>query len=150
MRRRDDTDKDLRGAGALAVPEMRIQTICLIGLLFLAVSALAAERNAARDICKDLNGVAEYALPDRTRVDCLTAHYAIEIEYPKHWAESIGQALYYAQATNRLPVVIFLMSRSWEMRYVRRAIAVVRSFQLPVQIFLYDVREQRLLCLECW
>lgn len=36
----------------------------------------------------------EYVLPDRTRVDCLTDEYAIEIEFAENWAESIGQAMY--------------------------------------------------------
>jgi hypothetical protein len=46
------------------------------------------------------------------RIDCLTAEYAIEVDYVDHWAESVGQALYYASATKRKPGIILLCPSS--------------------------------------
>ena len=43
---------------------------------------------------KYCNGYKEFVLSDKTRIDCLTDEYAIEYDYAKKWAESIGQALY--------------------------------------------------------
>lgn len=47
------------------------------------------------------NGQVEYQLNDFTRVGYLTQKYAIEFEWAKKWAESIGQSLYYAKMTGK-------------------------------------------------
>jgi hypothetical protein len=41
-------------------------------------------------------------------VDCLNPEYAIEVEWTKHWAEAVGQSLYYAGDTLRKPGIILL------------------------------------------
>ena len=56
-------------------------------------------------MCNKLGGIIEYRLKDRTRVDCLTDDYAIEVDFAKKWAESVGQSLFYAQMTKRDPAV---------------------------------------------
>ena len=45
-------------------------------------------------------GVVEYVLPDKTRIDCLTEGYAIEIDFAEHWNQSPGQAVFYARYYN--------------------------------------------------
>jgi hypothetical protein len=45
-------------------------------------------------------------------VDCLSSEYAIEVDWSQHWAEAIGQALYYASATGRKPGIILLCEES--------------------------------------
>ena len=52
--------------------------------------------------CSANSGIEEYKLPDKTRVDCLTEKYAIEFDFHNKWAESIGQALYYAEITGNI------------------------------------------------
>ena len=42
----------------------------------------------------------EKHLPSGGYVDCLSPDYAIEVEWAHHWAEAVGQSLYYAGATN--------------------------------------------------
>ena len=59
--------------------------------------------------CNDLDGVMEYSLSDRTRVDCLTDEYAIEIDFAKKWAESVGQSLYYAEMTEKKPAIALIV-----------------------------------------
>jgi hypothetical protein len=54
----------------------------------------------------------EQHLPSGGYVDCLSPEYAIEVEWAQHWAEAVGQSLYYASATNRKPGIILLCERS--------------------------------------
>ena len=47
--------------------------------------------------CREHNGITEYILADKTRVDCLTKDMAVEFDFASKWAESVGQSLYYAK-----------------------------------------------------
>lgn len=84
----------------------------LLLLLLLLSSPVYAythyEREYINSWCSANNGIAEYRLDDRCRIDCLTKEYAIEFEFPYKWKESIGQSLYYAYKTNRKPAIILI------------------------------------------
>lgn len=54
----------------------------------------------------------EKHLPSGGYVDCLSPQYAIEVEWAEHWAEAVGQSLYYASATGRKPGIILLCRES--------------------------------------
>ena len=69
---------------------------------------------------KYCTGKIEYVLPDRTRIDCLTDEYAIEYDYAKKWAESIGQSLYYAKKTGKKPAVAIIISKPSDRKYIKR------------------------------
>src|SRR5574344_654377 len=69
--------------------------------------------------CNANNGKAEVILSDKTRVDCVTNDYAIEFDFAKKWAESIGQALYYGEKTGKQAGVVLIMSRN-DKRYLNR------------------------------
>jgi hypothetical protein len=45
---------------------------------------------------------------DRGRADILTDNYAIEVDFLRKWKEGLGQALYYAKATNRIAVLALI------------------------------------------
>lgn len=66
------------------------------------------------------DGITEYILPDKTRVDCLTDEYAIEFDYAKKWAESVGQSLYYAKKTGKKPAVALILSKESDKKYIQR------------------------------
>jgi len=51
--------------------------------------------------CSCESGEIEVRLSDRTRIDCLTAQYAIEFDFASKWAEAIGQSLHYASQTGK-------------------------------------------------
>ena len=51
--------------------------------------------------CSPDFGRKEAILWDMTRVDCLSKDYAIEFDFAKKWAESIGQSLYYSKLTGK-------------------------------------------------
>jgi hypothetical protein len=55
------------------------------------------------------NAEMEVVLEDGARVDCVTEEYAIEFDFAKKWAESIGQALYYAIKTDKKPAIVLIM-----------------------------------------
>lgn len=71
-------------------------------------------------VCKYCTGQIEYRLSDGTRVDCLTDEYAIEFDWAKKWAESIGQSLYYAKMTNRKPGVVLIIKDEKDYFYLER------------------------------
>lgn len=80
------------------------------------------------------DGIKEYMLPDRTRVDCLTDEYAIEFDYAKKWAESIGQSLYYAKKTGKKPAVAIITSKPEDIKYIQRIKEVdkdITIFEIP-------------------
>lgn len=80
-------------------------------------------------------GIKEYTLPDKTRIDCLTDEYAIEFDYAKKWAESIGQSLYYAKKTGKKPAVAIITSGEQDMKYINRIKETderITIFEIPV------------------
>ena len=75
------------------------------------------EKDYVNQYCK---GITEYTLPDKTRIDCLTDEYAIEFDYAKKWAESVGQSLYYAKKTGKKPAVAIILSKESDKKYIQR------------------------------
>jgi len=82
-------------------------------------------------------GIEEYVLPDRTRVDCLTDDYAIEFDWAKKWAESIGQSLYYAKMTGKKPAVALIIKSDAEKRYVER----INKVDKGIMVFVIKARD---------
>lgn len=83
---------------------------------------------------KYCNGYIEFVLPDKTRIDCLTDEYAIEYDYAKKWAESIGQALYYAKKTGKKPAVALILQKPSDIKYINRvkeAAENITIFEIP-------------------
>lgn len=69
-----------------------------------------------------MGGVAEFVLPDRSRVDILTSTLAIEVDWCKKWPEAIGQAVFYGLVTNLQPAILLLLrNKTTEAEYLRRA-----------------------------
>lgn len=96
-------------------------------------------------IAKVLNGMPEYLLPDKARVDILTQTEAIEVDWAHKWAEGIGQALYYGAMTKRTPVVLLLMSAADEERYLARVRAVIDTHaRTRLTLWLFDMHTGQL------
>ncbi len=77
-------------------------------------------------------GRKEVVLWDLTRVDCLAKDYAIEFDFAKKWAESVGQALYYSKMTGKAPAVVLILTNAADYRYVKR----VERLDKGIKIFL--------------
>ncbi|MEA2100042.1 MAG: hypothetical protein U9P72_07925 [Campylobacterota bacterium] len=114
---------------------IKLTTILIISLLFIGCSHTKKkynERHYQTLLCDELDGEMEYVLKDRTRVDCLTDEYAIEIDFAKKWAESIGQSLYYAKITNKKPAVGFIMDSEKEKRFYKRLNLIANEYEIKI------------------
>jgi len=82
--------------------------------------------------CTSDFGRKEAILWDMTRVDCLAKDYAIEFDFAKKWAESVGQALYYSKMTGKKPAVVLILTSIADYRYVKR----IERLDKDIKIFL--------------
>lgn len=82
--------------------------------------------------CTQDFGRKEAILWDMTRVDCLTKDYAIEFDFAKKWAESIGQALYYSKLTGKAPAIVLILTSPTDYRYVKR----IERLDNEIKLFL--------------
>lgn len=81
--------------------------------------------------CAKEKGTAEYLLDDKARVDCLTSEYAVEFDFAPKWAESIGQALYYALKTGKKPGVVLIFEEDGD-QYLERINKVAEQYNIKV------------------
>lgn len=84
-------------------------------------------------MCTALGGKMEVVLEDKTRIDCLTSEYAIEVDFAKKWAEGIGQSLYYAQMSGKKPAV-GLISGAGDEKFINRLESVAKKYNIKVII----------------
>jgi len=124
-------------------PELR-KSIAIISCLLLSGNAIAVENEDYynRIFCEDMGGQAEYALPDRSRVDCLTSTHAFEADWAQGLKvyESIGQALYYSAETGKQPGILLLIKKNNSEKYIRKVKRVIKTFNLPIKLIVRDVR----------
>ncbi len=111
--------------------------LIIIPLLFLLGCSTATkhyEHHYQTILCDELDGEMEHRLKDRTRVDCLTDEYAIEVDFAKKWAESIGQSLYYAHMTGKNPAIGLIIDSDKEMRYFKRLDLMAQRYEIKIFI----------------
>ena len=108
-----------------------ILLILLFGAQF-ASAHIYLEKNYQNYWCEKNNGLAEFKLDDKTRVDCLTSTHAIEFDFAPKWAESIGQSLYYAIKTGKKPLVVLILESKKDNKYLKRLNAVAEKLQIEV------------------
>ena len=82
--------------------------------------------------CTSDFGRKEAVLWDMTRVDCLAKDYAIEFDFAKKWAESIGQSLYYSKMTGKQPAVALILTSPTDYKYVKR----IERLDNGIKVFL--------------
>ena len=121
-----------------------MKPIILLTILIIQSShALENEDYYNRQFCTQESGQAEYSLPDRSRVDCLTDTHAFEAD----WAdglkvyESIGQSLYYAAETGKKPGILLLVRKKNSAKYIRKVKRVIESWNLPIKLIIKDVQD---------
>ena len=94
------------------------------------------ERDYQYIFCNNKNGIIEYRLKDKSRVDCLTKEYAIEIDFGKKWAEAIGQSLYYSYITQKkagIGIIVDINNKA-DNRYLKRLYKVTNKLDIKVFI----------------
>ena len=113
--------------------------ICLFVIAFWALPAngkrLHKEAYYQQKWCSAHGGQMEVRLPDKTRCDCLTETHAVEVEFANKWAESIGQALYYAIQTGKKPGIVLILEKEKDYKYWIRLNTVIREFNLPIDVW---------------
>lgn len=77
------------------------------------------------------NAEIEHRLPDGSRVDILSPEYAIEVEWSDKWPEAIGQALWYAKATDRPAGIYLLLRNNHDEDYIR-CVAICRDLNIKL------------------
>lgn len=110
-------------------------TLILFSVLLSVAGAqtLHKEKEYQKAWCDAHCGQQEVILPDKTRVDCLTDTHAIEFDFAHKWAESIGQALYYAQATNKKAGIVLIVENGQkDEKYIKRLCAVSERYNITV------------------
>jgi len=91
------------------------------------------EKYYQTQMCNRLKGEMEVVLHDKTRVDCLTEEYAIEVDWAKKWAEGVGQSIYYAEMTNKKPAVALIMADTdADKRHFKRLSVVANKLDIHI------------------
>ncbi len=122
-----------------------IKTLFLLLLVLnLHAKHLNKEKVYQDHFCKQFGGVSEYRLKDKTRVDCLLNDYAIEVDFAKKWAESIGQSLYYASQTSRKAAVLLIMEDiQRDEKYLRRLQDVSQKHGIEIWVIDQEFKIQQ-------
>ena len=82
--------------------------------------------------CTSDFGRKEAVLWDMTRVGCLAKDYAIEFDFAKKWAESVGQSLYYSKMTGKQPAIVLIMTSLTDYKYLKR----IERLDNGIKVFL--------------
>jgi hypothetical protein len=114
-------------------------------LLFLLLPTIAQAKHDHPEkwyqerLCSEYNGKVEVVLVDKNRADCVTNTHAIEFDYGDKWAESIGQALYYAIYTQNRASIVMILEEESERKYWKRLKVIINHFRLPIDIWTTGV-----------
>ncbi len=122
---------------------MRTILAVAITMLFISTDATAAHLKAEKEYqqewCSSHGGVQEFQLNDRSRVDCLTDEFAVEVEFASKWPEAVGQALYYALMTGRKPGIVLIMEYpDREKKFYDRIRTVCDSYGIMLWVVQYS------------
>lgn len=110
----------------------------IISILFLSMPVYAQaallfdEASYQNEWCNKWYGKAEYKLPDNTRVDCLTANYAVEFDFAKKWAEAVGQSLHYGLMTGKKPAIILIIEKPKDFEYYNRLKPICNKYGITL------------------
>lgn len=82
--------------------------------------------------CCKHNGIIEYKLQDKTRVDCLTQNYACEFDFANKWYEGFTQVLWYSHNTGKKACLILIIEKSSDFKYYSRAKILSKKFNIKL------------------
>jgi len=98
----------------------------------------SAERDISDAWCAKQNGTSQFRTKDGTYVDCLTDQYAVEAEFDNKWKEGIGQALHYAESTDKEAAILFIKRAKSRKNYYDELMRVINKYNLPVRVFIVE------------
>lgn len=123
-------------------------------LLILLISTCLYSKNIHKEkeyqklFCEAANGQIEYVLSDKTRVDCLTKKYAVEVDFGRKAFESIGQSLHYAMMTNKKPAILLIIENKKDKRYAKRIKPLAKRYNIKLVELSVEEFERELKKLE--
>lgn len=124
--------------------------ITLLGIFLCATTKTQAKSAESTQIKKwheadfvdaHCTGEIEFVLADRTRVDCLTDTHAIEYDWGKKWAESLGQALFYSAMTGKKAGIVLIVNPRSKDRYLKRLNKAISDNNLDVDVWTIKQRK---------
>lgn len=89
---------------------------------------------------KYCEGITEYVLPDRTRVDCLTTQHAIEYDFSNKWAESIGQSLYYSMMTGKKAGIVLIIRSTAGEKHWQKLNHIIEHYSLSIDTWMIKTK----------
>ena len=110
-------------------------TLLSIGTFAQAKSAKSGKWHEADFVDAHCTGEIEHVLPDRTRIDCLTDTHAIEYDWGKKWAESLGQALFYSAMTGKKAGIVLIVNPRTKERFLKRLNKAISDNNLDVDVW---------------
>lgn len=91
------------------------------------------EKEYQEYFCNLYGGTMEVQLRDYTRVDCETENNAIEFDFAKKWAESVGQSLYYSLRTGKKAGIVLIMENPVKDKYyLMRVLDLAKEHNIDV------------------
>lgn len=114
---------------------MKKLSLIIIVLVALTHTAFANEASYRDAWCSSNNGVAEVINDDRTRVDCVTSEYAVEVDYASKWYEAVGQSLHYGIKTGKKPGILLIMKSDKDIKYYDRLMKAIDHYSLPITVW---------------
>jgi hypothetical protein len=109
----------------------------LLILVVLTGFSFRLEKDYQRAWARDNAGVCEVRTADGARVDIVTDTYAVEVDFAKKWAESLGQCLLYSACTGKKPAVLLICGPK-DTVYRNRLLKAIEYHKLPVTVFYVD------------
>ena len=85
--------------------------------------------------CADAGGRMETHPQPGLRVDCETASHAVEFDFARKWAESVGQALAYAGATGKRAGIVLILEHANDTRYLDKLRFTIAAGNLPIDVW---------------
>ena len=102
----------------------------------LALQLAAGERDISYQWCISNHGIPEVRTKYGTYADCITNEYAIEVEFDYKWKESIGQAIHYAEATNKKPAIAIIKRKDSSVDYIDQVESALNYLNLNIDTFI--------------
>lgn len=101
-------------------------------------AATAEEATEADTIARLCDGwQTEARTPSGARVDCLSASFAVEVDWTENWAEAIGQSLHYAADLQLEPGIILVCRQAEDLclGHAQRLDQTVTAWELPISVW---------------
>jgi hypothetical protein len=96
------------------------------------------ERDYQIEWCDLHNGKTEVVFADKTRCDCLTSDYAVEVDFAPKWAEAIGQSLNYARQSGKQAGIVLICRSSKDRSKLDILKNNIKFYKLQIRVWSVD------------